>query len=347
MKMNKLGRTGIEVSEICLGTMTWGSQNTEDEAHLQMDYAISEGVNFFDTAEMYPTTPRSDDTHGRTEEIIGTWFANRAKRDDVILATKVLGPGGFAAPHGDPLSAKKVRRACEDSLKRLQTDYIDLYQLHWPNRGSYHFRQTWSYTPSEQDTAKALADMEEILGELGKLADEGKIRAIGLSNDTAWGTMQYLRLAEAKGLPRVASIQNEYSLLHRIFDIDMAELSHHEDVGLLAYTPLAAGLLTGKYEDGTIPEGSRRSINETLAGRVNPVSEKALARYLGVARKHGLDPAQLALAFALSRPFMTSVIIGATSMDQLKTCVSAAELTLDDAVMDDIAQVYREYPVPM
>lgn len=347
MKRRPLGRTGLDVSEICLGTMTWGSQNSEAEAHEQMDYAVGEGVNFFDTAEMYPTTPFSPDTAGLTEAHIGTWFEKRGQRDDIILATKVLGKGGFPSPLGDPISAKKVRESCEKSLKRLKTDYIDLYQLHWPNRGSYHFRQTWGFAPSQQDTAKALADMEDILGELGRLVDEGKVRHVGLSNDTCWGAMTYLRMAQEKGLPRMASVQNEYSLLHRIFDTDWAELSHHEDIGLLTYSPLAAGLLSGKYAGGSVPKGSRRSMQPTLNGRVNPVSDLALADYLAIADRHGLNPTQMALSWCLTRPFMTSVIIGATSMDQLKTCVAAAEVTLSDAVLDEIEAVYRRYPIPM
>ncbi|MEQ8402396.1 MAG: aldo/keto reductase [Roseitalea porphyridii] len=347
MKMRKLGRTGLDVSELCLGTMTWGSQNSEDEAHAQMSYALEAGINFFDTAEMYPTTPFKTETAGRTEEIIGTWLAEGGRRDKIVLATKVLGPGGHGVDEGRPIDAEKMRKACERSLKRLQTDHIDLYQIHWPNRGSYHFRQTWTYAPERQDTAKALDDIAEILETADALVREGKIGHFGLSNETVWGTAQYLRLAEAKGWPRVQSIQNEYSLLHRIFDTDFAELSHHEDVGLLSYSSLAAGLLTGKYEDGEIPEGSRRSINESMGGRMTDYLEPALGQYLDVARKHGLDPAQMALAFCLTRPFLTSVIIGATSMDQLKTCIDAAAVTLDDAVLEDIAQVHRRWPIPM
>jgi len=347
MKMRKLGRTGLDVSELCLGTMTWGSQNSEEEAHEQMSYALEAGINFFDTAEMYPTTPFKTETVGRTEEIIGAWLAEGGRRDKIVLATKVLGPGGHGVDEGRPIDAEKMRKACERSLKRLQTDHIDLYQIHWPNRGSYHFRQTWTYAPERQDTAKALDDIAEILETADALVREGKIGYFGLSNETVWGTAQYLRLAEAKGWPRVQSIQNEYSLLHRIFDTDFAELSHHEDVGLLSYSSLAAGLLTGKYEDGKIPEGSRRSINESMGGRMTDYLEPALGQYLDVARKHGLDPAQMALAFCLTRPFLTSVIIGATSMDQLKTGIDAAAVTLDDAVLEDIAQVHRRWPIPM
>ncbi|MEN0001972.1 MAG: aldo/keto reductase [Pseudomonadota bacterium] len=346
MKTRKLGRTGIDVSEICLGTMTWGSQNTEDEAHQQMYYAVETGVNFFDTAEMYPTTPFKTETHGTTERFIGTWFAERGKRDDVILATKVIGPGGHGIDDGRPNDFKKVKAACDRSLERLQTDYIDLYQIHWPNRGSYHFRQNWGYAPWKQDTQKALDDTAEILRALDELVKEGKIRHVGLSNETVWGTMQYLKLAEQKGYPRVASVQNEYSMLHRLFDLDMAEMSHHEDVGLLTYTSLAGGLLSGKYEDGNIPEGSRGAINPGLHGRVHHRSAPATTAYLNIARKHGLDPSPMALAWCLTRPFLTSIIIGATSMDQLRICIDAEALTLSDDVIAEIEATNKEHPFP-
>ncbi|WP_421855422.1 aldo/keto reductase [Oricola sp.] len=347
MKYRKLGRTGLDVSAICLGTMTFGRQNTEAEGHEQMDYAVGQGVNFFDTAELYPTVPVSVETIGGTETIIGTWFAKRGKRDDVILATKVLGPGGFGPVDGADLSPEKVRRSCERSLQRLQTDYIDLYQLHWPNRGTYHFRQNWSYEPEKHDKQKALDDIEAVLGELGALVDEGKVRHVGLSNETVWGTAQYLRIAGERNWPRIASVQNEYSLLHRIFDTDYAELCHHEDVGLLAFSPLAAGILSGKYRHGVVPRGSRMSIQPNLSGRFSEHSRPAIEAYLRVADKHDLDPAQMAIAFALSRPFMASVIIGATKMEQLKTDIAAIDLELSGEVFDDILAVFRRYPLPM
>ncbi|MEL6435258.1 MAG: aldo/keto reductase [Pseudomonadota bacterium] len=347
MKTRKLGRTGINVPEICLGTMTWGSQNSEDEAHEQMNYAMEVGVNFFDTAEMYPVTPYTHETQGDTESIIGTWLAEREKRDDVIVATKVVGPGGHGVDGGKPNDFKKVKAACERSLKRLQTDYIDLYQVHWPNRGSYHFRQNWSYTPWEQDAQRALNDTHEILRALAELEKEGKICHVGLSNDTAWGTMQYLKLAEEKGWPRISTMQNEYSLLHRIYDLDMAEMGHHEDVGLLTYTSLAGGLLTGKYEGGDVPDGSRMSINPSLHGRLHERSAPAVTAYLNIAKKHGLDPTQMALAWCLTRPFLTSIIIGATTMEQLKTCIDAAELTLSDDVLAEIDATHKQYPIPL
>ncbi len=346
MKFNRLGGTDVMVSEICLGTMTWGSQNTEAEAHAQMDYALERDINFFDTAEMYPTTPNIPETRGRTEEFIGSWNA-KGKRDRVVLATKVLGKGFMSVRDGAAISRETINIALEGSLRRLQTDYVDLYQLHWPNRGSYHFRQSWSYDPSHQDTAETEAHLLEVLETMRDLIAAGKIRHWGLSNDTAWGTTLFCRMAEAHGLPRPVSIQNEYSLMQRLFDLDLAEVSHHEKVGLLAFSPLAAGMLTGKYRDGAVPEGSRRAINETLGGRWSEHAVPVADAYVGVAEKHGLDPARMALAFCLTRPFMTSVIIGATNMAQLKTDIDAADLELSDEVLADIASIHRRFPIPM
>jgi len=347
MKYRKLGRTGLEVSAICLGTMTWGSQNSEAEGHAQMDYAVSQGVNFFDTAEAYPTTPATPGNSGDTERIIGTWFEKRGRRDDVILATKVAGAGNRNIDNGDPISAAKIRRACERSLKRLRTDYIDIYQIHWPNRGSYHFRRTWTWAPHTHDGEKAKADFAETLETVDALIREGKVRHIGLSNETVWGTMSYLRIAAEKGWPRVVSMQNEYSLMHRIFDTDFAELAAHEDIGLIAYSPLAGGLLSGKYRGGGIPPGSRMTLQENMNGRFQERSKPALEAYLAVAGKHGLEPAQMALAFCLSRPFMTAAIIGATKMEQLKTDIASVDVELSDAVLADIHEVYQRYPLPM
>jgi aryl-alcohol dehydrogenase-like predicted oxidoreductase len=347
MKFKKLGRTDISVSEICLGTMTWGSQNSEADAHAQMDYALEKGVSFFDTAELYPTTPVSAETYGRTEEFIGSWLKKTGKRKDVVLATKIAGAGRPHIRDGQPIKPATIRQAVDASLRRLQTDYIDLYQIHWPNRGHYHFRNAWSFDATPQDGPSALQSIVEKLETLGKLVEEGKIRAIGLSNETAWGTMQYLKIAEEKGLPRVASIQNEYNLLYRTFDLDLAEVAHHENVGLLAYSPLAAGLLTGKYLDGARPAGSRATVNTDLGGRLQPLQEPAVKAYLDVARKHDVDAAQMALAFCLTRPFMASVIIGATTMDQLKTDIAAADLSLSNEAIKDIAGVFRQHPMPI
>ncbi|MDP2121779.1 MAG: aldo/keto reductase [Hoeflea sp.] len=347
MKMNPLGRTGMRVSEICLGTMTWGEQNTEAEAHAQMDYALTQGVNFFDAAEMYPTNPTRAETQGRTEEFIGSWFRASGKRNEVILATKMGGDGVAWIRGGQGFTRASVMQAVDGSLKRLGVDHIDLYQLHWPNRGSYHFRKHWAFDASTQDKGGAADDIRETLEGLGDAVKAGKIRAVGLSNESAWGTMQFVRLAEAHGLPRVASIQNEYNLICRMFDTDLAELAHHEDVGLLAFSPLATGILTGKYQGGVIPEGSRRSRVENLGGRWGPEAEAATAAYLAVAARHGLDPSQMAIAFCLTRPFMTSAIIGATSMEQLKLAIGSKDVTLSDDVLRDIAIARRAHPLPI
>lgn len=347
MKYNPLGRTGISVSEICLGTMTWGSQNSEQEAHDQLDYALSQGVNFIDTAELYPTTPLSSETYGDTERFIGSWLKARGNRDKIILASKVAGSGRPYIRGGAPISRAGILEAIDNSLARLKTDYVDLYQLHWPNRGHYHFRNAWTYDPSKRDREKVTADLLETLETVGELVKAGKVRALGLSNDTAWGTMQLLKLAEQKGLPRVASIQNEYNLLYRTHDLDLAELSYYEDVGLLAYSPLAAGLLTGKYLDGARPEGSRLTTNGDLGGRYQPLQEPAVRAYVELAKAHGIDPAQMALAFCLTRPFMASVIIGATTMAQLKTDIAAADLTLSDDVINGIRRIHRLHPAPI
>jgi len=346
MQKRPLGRTGIEVSALCLGSMTWGAQNTPQEGHAQIDRALERGVNFIDTAEMYPVAPIRAETVGRTEEIIGDWLARKGRRGDVVLATKHSGAGFAHARDGAPISAATIPEAVEGSLRRLRTDCIDLYQFHWPNRGSYMFRKNWSYDPSGQDRAATLAHMEDALGALAREVEAGRIRAFGLSNESAWGTAQWLRLAEDGHGPRVAAIQNEYSLMCRLFDTDLAELSVNEDVGLLAFSPLAAGLLTGKYQDGALPEGSRMSITGDLGGRRGPRAFAAVEAYLDVARRHGLDPVQMALAWCLTRPFMCSAIFGATGMDQLDRALGAAELRLGDEVLDELDTVHRAHPMP-
>jgi aryl-alcohol dehydrogenase-like predicted oxidoreductase len=346
MRKNPLGRSGLMVTELCLGTMTWGTQNTEAEGHAQIDLSLDRGINFMDTAEMYPVNPVRAETVGRTEQIIGTWNAKSGRRGDWILATKILGAGSKAARDGAPISRTTILEAVESSLRRLQTDYIDLYQLHWPNRGSYHFRQHWVYDPSGQDRAATEAHMVEVLEVMEELVSAGKVWHFGLSNETAWGTAEWLRLAAQTGGPRVVSIQNEYSLLCRHFDTDLAELCVNEDVGLLAFSPLAAGLLTGKYAGDVIPDGSRRSLNRDLGGRITPRVWGAVSAYLGVASKHGLDPVQMALAWAVSRPFMGSVIFGATSLAQLETALGADGLVLSDAVLADIDAAHRAHPMP-
>ena len=346
MRYNKLGHSDITVSELCLGSMTWGTQNTSQDAHKQIDMALDYGVNFIDTAEMYPTTPLGKDTQGDTERIIGDWIAQSGRRSDVIIATKVSGKGYKNVRDGAPISPASITTAIENSLRSLRTDYIDLYQLHWPNRGSYMFRQNWTYDPTQQDTNATLDHMMEVLQHLDSLCRAGKIRHVGLSNETAWGTMRWLAMAAAHNLPRMVSVQNEYSLLCRLFDLDMAELSHHETIGLLSFSPLATGLLSGKYADGAIPAGSRRTINADLGGRINTHLWPALDGYLAIAKRHGLNPCQMALAWAATRPFMTSQIIGATTITQLQTALESTAITLSDAVMRDIQNNYRRYPMP-
>ena len=345
MERMQLGRTGIEVSELCLGSMTWGSQNTEAEGHAQIDRALDAGIDFIDTAEMYPVNPVTSETVGETERIIGTRFAKSGRRDDVVIATKMTGPSEMVRD-GRGIDCASLREAVEGSLRRLQTDVIDLYQFHWPNRGSYHFRQCWGYDPTGQDRAEVRANMDEVMGVLAELVQAGKIRAFGLSNDTAWGTMEWIAAADRVGGPRVATIQNEYSLLCRLFDTDLAELCHNEDVTLLAYSPLAAGLLTGKYQDGAVPPGSRMSRNGTLGGRRTDRAFAAVAAYHEVARRHGLDPCRMALAWIRARPVSTIPILGATSLDQLERVLGAADLALPQEALDDIAAAHKAHPMP-
>jgi aryl-alcohol dehydrogenase-like predicted oxidoreductase len=345
MKTLTLGKTGLTVSELCLGTMTWGTQTTEAEGHAQADLALGHGITFWDTAEMYPVNPVRAETVGRTEEIIGSWLAARGGRDRLVIATKIAGKGQIIRP-GQPISGATMRAAVDASLQRLQTDYIDLYQLHWPNRGSYHFRQMWRYAPTGIDAAVETAQMTDILTTAQSLVTEGKIRAIGLSNESVWGAARWLHLADTLGLPRMATVQNEYSLLCRQFDTDWAELSLVEDMPLLAFSPLAAGLLSGKYAGDVIPEGSRRSLNHDLSGRVTPQVFPAVAAYLGIAARHGLDPCQMAIAFCRTRPFTTIPIIGATTLDQLRTNVGAAGLVLSPEVLAEIAETHRAFPAP-
>ena len=346
MKMNPLGRTGIDVSEFCLGTMTFGTQTDETDAHAQIDLSLSSGINFVDAAEMYPVNPISAETQGRTEEILGNWFANTGRRNEVILATKHSGAGLGHVRDGAPISSKTISEAIDGSLKRLKTDYIDLYQFHWPNRGSYMFRQNWDFDPSGQDRAETLAHMEDALGALQKEVDRGRIRAFGLSNESTWGTARWLRMAEETGGPRVASIQNEYSLLCRLADTDLAELCVNEDVGVLAFSPLGAGLLTGKYQNGETPKGSRKDINGNLGGRVSPRVFDAVQAYLDIAARHDLDPVHMAMAFTVQRPFMCSSIFGATSVAQLQRILDGADLRLSAEVLKELNAAHRAFPMP-
>lgn len=345
MQHVKLGNSDLKVSALCLGTMTWGNQTPEPQAHAQIDMAAERGVTFMDTAEMYPVNPVRAETLGRTEEIIGNWIAGGGDRTQWVIATKIAGEGSLARG-GEEITGASIRRALETSLTRLRTDYIDLYQFHWPNRGSYMFRQNWRYDPRKQDRAAILANMEECLEALAALQAEGKIRHWGLSNESAWGAAQWLRLADAGQGPRPLSVQNEYSLLCRLYDTDMAELGHNEEVTLLAFTPLAGGLLTGKYAGDVIPAGSRRELNEALSGRITPRVWEAVSAYLGIAARAGLDPAQMALAWTLTRPFPIVPILGATTVDQLEIALGAADLTLSEAVLDEIAAAHKAHPMP-
>lgn len=346
MIYNKLGSTDIDVSAICLGSMTWGSQNTTEEGHAQIDMALERGVNIIDTAEIYPTTPMSVETQGDTERVIGEWVAKSGRRDEVLIATKVAGNGFRNLRGGGPITPKIISIAVENSLTSLQTDYIDLYQLHWPNRGSYMFRQNWRYDPTQQNKQETLDHVAEVLESMDNLQKQGKVRHFGLSNESTWGTAQWLRISEDRDLPRVMSLQNEYSLLCRLYDTDLAELCHNEKVGLFAFSPIACGLLSGKYQNGVIPDGSRRSIGPEMGGRINRRVWPAIDAYLDIANRHGLDSSQMALAWALTRPAMMSLIIGATSLAQLECLLGSVDITLSDTVMEEIDAAHRSHPMP-
>ncbi len=346
MKMNRLGSSDIEVSEFCLGSMTWGTQNTTAEGHAQIDCALAAGINFIDTAEMYPVNPVSAETTGRTEEVIGQWFESQKRRSDVVLATKHSGEGMMHVRDGAPITSKTIPGTLEGSLKRLKTDYIDLYQFHWPNRGSYMFRKNWTYDPSGQDRAAVLANMEDCLGALQREVERGTIRAFGLSNESAWGLTQWRNAAERVGGPRAISVQNEYSLLCRMADTDVAEACINEEIDMLSFSPLAAGLLTGKYQGGAVPEGSRATYVANLGGRHTDQAALAVEAYLAVAQKHGVDPVHMALAWCCTRPFMGSVIFGATSMAQLERALGAADVTLSEELLTELDEVNRAHPLP-
>ena len=346
METRRLGRTDLMVSAFCLGSMTWGTQNTEAEGHAQIDMSLDHGINFIDTAEMYPTNPLTKETQGDTERVIGSWIEQSGRRQDIILATKVSGQGYKNVRDGAPISAETIEIALNNSLKSLKTDYVDLYQLHWPNRGSYMFRQNWTYDPSGQNSAETEDHMLEVLNALDGHIKAGRIRHIGLSNESTWGTMRWLQLAEQHNLPRMVSVQNEYSLLCRLYDTDMAEMTQHEQVGLLAFSPLAAGMLSGKYGPDQTPNGSRRSITADLGGRITDNVWPAIDAYQAVADRHGLNIVQMAMAWCLTRPFMTSAIFGATSLDQLKTILDAQDLTLSEDVLKDLNTAHKNHPMP-
>eukprot|EP00163_Fabomonas_tropica_P028789 TRINITY_DN5947_c0_g2_i1.p2 TRINITY_DN5947_c0_g2~~TRINITY_DN5947_c0_g2_i1.p2 ORF type:complete len:346 (-),score=26.05 TRINITY_DN5947_c0_g2_i1:123-1160(-) len=343
MQTRKLGNTDIDVSLICLGTMTWGEQNTEQDAFEQLDYATSEGVNFIDAAEMYPVPPRAE-TQGQTETCLGNWLARRGRRDDLVIASKVAGPGNGLTylRNGPRLTREHIREACDTSLKRLQTDYIDLYQVHWPDRNTNFFGKLgYSHKADE-----AFTPIEETLGALNELVKEGKIRHVGLSNETPWGTMEYLRLAKENGWPRVVSIQNPYSLLNRTFEVGLAEFAHREHTGLLAYSPLAFGMLSGKYLGGKWPEKGRLTLYERFSRYSGERGMDATRAYVELAHKHDLSPVQMALAYVNSRSFVTSNIIGATTMDQLRENLGSATLELSAEVLESIETIHQEFTYP-
>jgi aryl-alcohol dehydrogenase-like predicted oxidoreductase len=346
MEYRELGRTGVKVSALCLGTMTWGDQNTEADGHAQMDYALAQGINFFDTSEMYAVPPKPA-TQGSTERIIGAWSKARGTRDKIILATKVAGrsPMNWLRKDGAPSdqTPKQIAEAVESSLKRLQTDRIDLYQLHWPDRPVSMFGASGlTYKHMEASTVP----IEDILGALQDHVKAGKIRWIGLSNETAWGTMTFVHQAAAKGLPRVQSIQNAYSLINRSFEMGLAEIAHREQVGLLAYSPLGQGYLTGKYQGGALPVGSRKALFNRLQRYEKPQTGPAIDRYLAIAKRFDLDPAQMALQFVTTRPFVTSNIIGATTMDQLRTNIASVNVAWSDALEKAIDEAHHAQPNP-
>ena len=345
MQYRTLGRTDLQVSAICLGTMTWGEQNSEAEAHAQMDYALDHGVNFLDAAELYPIPPRAE-TCGLTESYIGRWLEARGNRDKVVLATKVAGPGEAMVAHirdgATRYDARHLREALEGSLRRLRTDYVDLYQLHWPERNTNYFGRLGYEPAAEEQYTPFLETLEALNG----LVAEGKIRHFGVSNESGWGVMRYLHHAETAGLPRPVSIQNPYSLLNRMFEVGLAEVAHREAVPLLAYSPMGFGVLSGKYLDGARPDGARITRWPSYTRYLGEEAVAATRAYVELAREHSLDPAQMALAFVTGRPFVASTIIGATSQDQLARNIASAGLDLDGEVLEAIEAIHARHPNP-
>lgn len=347
MQYRPLGNTQVQVSIICLGTMTWGEQNSEADAHAQMNYAVEQGVNFFDTAELYPVPPNKE-SWGSTETFIGNWFKQTGKREQIILASKVVGPGEWLTymrqGRSPKLDKKNIKQAIKGSLQRLKTDYIDLYQVHWPDRQTNVFGRLESKHDPETDLS-----LENILEAMQELIQAGQIRYVGISNETAWGTMEYIRLSRDNNLPRIVSIQNPYSLIMRQYETALAEVSMREQVGLLVYSPLANGVLSGKYLGGKVPKGSRMDYFKGRSeGRYNPPhAQPAIQAYVDLAHKYDLDPAQMALAFVNSREFVTSNIIGATNMEQLKMNIASAKVDLSDQVIDEISLIHTQMPNPI
>ncbi len=344
MEYTKLGRTDINVSRICLGTMTWGEQNTEAEAHQQLDYAVDAGINFIDTAEMYPVPPKAE-TQGLTETYIGTWLAKRQDRDKLIIASKVCGQDLFVPylRNGQAkLDKKNIHAALDASLKRLQTDYIDLYQTHWPDRDTNYFGKLGYYHAPAKDGTPIAETLEVMDG----LVKAGKIRMVGISNETPWGCAEYLRIANEQNVPRIVSVQNPYNLLNRTFEIGLAEFAHREQTGLLAYSPLAFGVLSGKFLNGAKPANTRLVLFDRFTRYSNPEAISATEAYVKLAQENDLDPAQMALAYVNSRPFLTSNIIGATSMEQLKSNIDSIDIKLPKNIIRAIESIHEKIPNP-
>tara|TARA_Y100000590_G_scaffold379634_1_gene447418 strand:+ start:310 stop:1350 length:1041 start_codon:yes stop_codon:yes gene_type:complete len=344
MNYRKLGNTNLDVSTICLGTMTWGEQNTQEEGFEQMDYALNQGVNFWDTAELYSVPPKKE-TFGHTEVIIGNWFKKTKKRDKVILATKVSGPGRSYTRNGEnSFTGKNLTTALEESLKRLQTDYIDLYQLHWPERNANNFGRL-GYNHKEKENK--WNDFEDVLENLEKFIKAGKIRYIGLSNETPWGVSKFLEISKERKLPRMMSIQNPYNLLNRTYEVGLAEISIRDQIGLLAYSPLASGYLSGKYRNNQLPKNSRIERDGDFWTRYDkPNTTKAVEAYFKISKKYNLNFAQMSLKFCEIQEFMTSIIIGATTMEQLKTDIESVNVKLTDEIIKEINEIQKIYPNP-
>lgn len=344
MQYRKLGRTDLKVSQLCLGSMTWGEQNSEAEGHAQLDYAIAAGINFIDTAELYPVPPRAE-TQGRTEAILGNWLKKRKDRDRLIVATKICAAADwipYIRNGSTRLDRSNIEAALNSSLKRLQSDYVDLYQMHWPERDTNYFGKLGYYHAPEKDGVP----IEETLGVLGDMVRTGKVRHIGICNETPWGIAEYLRLSAEKGLPRIVSIQNPYNLLNRTFEIGAAEFAHRENVGLLAYSPLGFGVLTGKYLHRARPDAARLTLFNRFQRYINEQGTRCTEHYVALARDHGLEPAQMALAYVHSRPFLTSTIIGATTMEQLQSNFESASVTLSKDLLRAIEEIHTAQPNP-
>ncbi len=344
MNYRKLGNTGLEVSTICLGTMTWGEQNTQQEGFEQMDFALDQGVNFWDTAEIYSVPPRAE-TYGDTEVIIGNWFEKNKKRDKIILATKVAGPARNYLRNGEnSFVGKNLEEALNDSLKRLKTDYIDLYQLHWPERNVNMFGKLGYAHKDDEDKWNKI---EDVLSELQKYIKSGKIRYVGLSNETPWGVNKFLQLSKELNLPRMMSIQNPYNLLNRTYEVGLAEISIRDEIGCLAYSPLASGYLTGKYLNGNLPKGSRIERDGDFWTRYQkPNMENAVEEYYKISKKYNVNFTQMSLKFCEIQPFMTSVIIGATTMEQLKENIESVNIKLSEELIKNLNDIQKIYPNP-